>query len=122
MAKCIQIAPHAIALVLSRVRRDREDATSNPWGKLEHHAGYEIFANFKAANMQNFWNKTMIHAVSELFFLGWVDQRVLLVQGKEEHLDVLRNAWSRRVLNSPPGFRIKCLGRPTGLQLNVCHT
>ena len=117
MAKCFQLAPHAIALVLLRVRGDREDTTSNkPSEKLKRLSGYEIFADFKAANVQHFWNKSMIQALSEIFFLGWLDQHVLLVQGKEEHLDVLRNGWTRRVLSPPAGFLIKCIGRPIGLQ------
>ncbi|CAL8286318.1 unnamed protein product [Arctogadus glacialis] len=111
MAKCFQIAPNAIALVLSRVRGDREDTTSNkPSEKFKRLTGYEIFADFKAANMQHFWNKSMMHALSEIFCLGWIDQHVLLVQGKEEHLDVLRNGWARRVLSPPAGFLIKCIG------------
>jgi len=127
MAKCVQIAPHAIALVLSRVRGGPEvtaashDAAATAGGKLQqqhHHEGYEIFADFKAANMQHFWNKSMVHAVSEVFFLGWIvdqdqdqDQKVLLVQGEEEHLDVLRHGWTRRVLHPPPGYSIKCIGK-----------
>ncbi|KAG7279556.1 hypothetical protein CRUP_034658 [Coryphaenoides rupestris] len=60
----------------------------------------------------------MVHAVSEVFFLGWIvdqdqDRKVLLVQGEEEHLNVLRHGWTRRVLHPPPGYSIKCIGNAT---------
>ncbi|XP_061439984.1 storkhead-box protein 1-like isoform X2 [Rhineura floridana] len=74
-----------------------------------HHIGYEIFADFKQENMQHFWNKKVTAAVAETFFLGWIDEQVLLIQGKEEHLEVLREGWMRRSLKPPAGFRIKCL-------------
>ncbi|CAI5784038.1 Hypothetical predicted protein, partial [Podarcis lilfordi] len=74
-----------------------------------HHIGYEIFADFKQENMQHFWNKKVTAAVAETFFLGWIDEQVLLIQGKEEHLEALREGWMRRSLKPPAGFRIKCL-------------
>ncbi|KAM4603730.1 storkhead-box protein 2 [Polymixia lowei] len=112
MDKMFQLAPHSLALVLSRVRRDEEEPPSDSMTseKLRRHTGYEIFANFKAANMRHFWNKAVTHAVSEMFFLGWIDERVLLIQGKEDHLQVLRNGWTRRALKPPEGFDIKCIG------------
>lgn len=75
-----------------------------------HHTGFEVFANFKAVNMQHFWNKALTQALSEIFFLGWIDEHVLLIQGKEVHLQVLRNGWTRRTLKPPKGFDIKCIG------------
>ncbi|XP_040002211.1 storkhead-box protein 1-like isoform X3 [Xiphias gladius] len=121
MEKFIQIAPHSLALVLSQVcgdeddddDEDEEDSPSSPAVlsvQLQHHTGYEVFANFKAVNMQHFWNKALTHALSEIFFLGWIDEHVLLIQGKEVHLQVLRNGWTRRTLKPPQGFDIECIG------------
>ncbi|XP_018546442.1 storkhead-box protein 2 isoform X1 [Lates calcarifer] len=121
MEKFLQIAPHSLALVLSQVYRKGEEespSSSSPPPpspavlsvKLQHHTGYEVFANFKAVNMQHFWNKPLTHALSEIFFLGWIDEHVLLIQGKEVHLQVLRNGWTRRTLKPPQGFDIKCIG------------
>ncbi|KAJ7423472.1 storkhead-box protein 1-like protein [Willisornis vidua] len=59
--------------------------------------------------MQHFWDRRATAAVAETFFLGWIDEQVLLVQGKEEHLEVLRQGWARRSLKPPSGFHIKCL-------------
>lgn len=109
MEKFLRIAPHSLALVLSRVCGDEEEISMHT-EKLQHHMGYEIFANFKSANMQQFWNKRVTDAISEIFFLGWIDEHVLLIQGKEDHLEVLRNGWTRRALKPPAGFDIKCIG------------
>ncbi|KAL4640532.1 storkhead-box protein 2-like isoform X1 [Arapaima gigas] len=110
MEEFLQIAPHSLAIVLSRVDGGRESPGASE--KLQrHHTGYEIFADFKAENMQHFWNKKVTDAVAETFFLGWIDEHVLLIQGKEDHLEVLREGWMRRSLKPPRGFEIKCLGR-----------
>ncbi|KAK1791122.1 hypothetical protein P4O66_002044 [Electrophorus voltai] len=107
MEKFLQIAPHSLAIVLSRVGTEDSPAVTE---KIQHHhTGYEIFADFKAENMQHFWNKKVTDAISETFFLGWIDEHVLLIQGKEDHLEVLRESWTRRALNPPRGFEIQCI-------------
>ncbi|XP_072904195.1 storkhead-box protein 1-like [Hemitrygon akajei] len=107
MAKFLQIAPHSLAVVLSWAGAASAVAPSEKMQR--QHTGYEIFADFKAENMQHFWNKRVTDAISEAFFLGWIDKHVLLIQGKESHLEVLREAWVRRSLKPPKGFDIKYL-------------
>lgn len=127
MEKFLHVAPHSLALVLSELcRKDEGDSPSSSPAvrsvNLEHHTGYEVFANFKAVNMQHFWNKALTHALSEIFFLGWIDEHVLLIQGKEVHLQVLRNGWTRRTLKPPQGFDIKCIGGYVGSSETICIT
>lgn len=118
MEKFLQIAPHSLAIVLGpadgpagdRARPVRSAPPAQPRQLARHHIGYEIFADFKAENMQHFWNKKVTAAVAETFFLGWIDEQVLLIQGKEEHLEALREGWTRRALRPPTGFLIRCLG------------
>ncbi|XP_064566637.1 storkhead-box protein 1-like [Zonotrichia leucophrys gambelii] len=118
--KCLQIAPHSLAIVLDAAAGGRPGADgaggagagarAGPAAELgRHRIGYEIFADFKRENMQHFWDRRATAAVAETFFLGWIDEQVLLVQGKEEHLEVLRQGWARRSLKPPSGFHIKCL-------------
>ncbi|KAL7877210.1 hypothetical protein SRHO_G00038530 [Serrasalmus rhombeus] len=108
MERFLQIAPHSLAIVLRRVGTEQAAAVTD---EIQHrHTGYEIFADFKAENMQHFWNKKVTEAVQETFFLGWIDEHVLLIQGKEEHLEVLREGWTRRALKAPRGFEIQCIG------------
>ncbi|MGH0122147.1 UNVERIFIED_CONTAM: hypothetical protein FKN15_042918 [Acipenser sinensis] len=107
MDEFLQIAPHSLAIVLSRT--GAEDLPVVREKLQQHHTGYEIFADFKAENMQHFWNKKVTDAVPETFFLGWIDDRVLLIQGKEDHLEVLREGWMRRSLKPPRGFEIRYL-------------
>lgn len=118
MEKFLQIAPHSLAIVLGPAEGpagERSEALppaapAQPRQLARHHIGYEIFADFKAENMQHFWNKKVTAAVAETFFLGWIDEQVLLIQGKEEHLEALREGWSRRALRPPSGFHIRYLG------------
>ncbi|XP_041653207.1 storkhead-box protein 2-like [Cheilinus undulatus] len=114
MEPFLQIAPHSLAIVLSRVGSETGGAggVSESTELPRHHTGYEIFADFKAENsqQQHVWNPRITEAVSETFFLGWIDEHVLLIQGKEDHLEVLREGWMRRSLNPPRGFTIKYLG------------
>ncbi|XP_031144153.1 storkhead-box protein 2-like isoform X1 [Sander lucioperca] len=114
MESFLQIAPHSLAIVLSRVGAGEAvgaAGVSESDALPRHHTGYEIFADFKAENtQQHVWNQRITEAVSETFFLGWIDEHVLLIQGKEDHLEVLREGWMRRSLNPPRGFTIKYLG------------
>ncbi|TNN58290.1 Storkhead-box protein 1 [Liparis tanakae] len=120
MESFLQIAPHSLAIVLSRVGAGEAvgaAGVSESDALPRHHTGYEIFADFKAENtQQHVWNQRITEAVSETFFLGWIDEHVLLIQGKEDHLEVLREGWMRRSLKPPRGFTIKYLED----QLLVC--
>lgn len=78
MEKFLQIAPHSLALVLGRDNAQRgkaeEGEAQSLAVNLEHQrSGYDVFASFKAVNTQHFWNKALTHALSEVFFLGWID-------------------------------------------------
>ncbi|XP_051514302.1 storkhead-box protein 2-like isoform X1 [Myxocyprinus asiaticus] len=110
MEPFLQIAPHSLAIVLSRVVAKDAPGVTESEEPPHHHTGYEIFADFKSLNMKYFWNKMVADAIAETFFLGWIDEHVLLIQGKEDHLEVLREAWMRRSLKPPQGFDIKYLG------------
>ncbi|XP_016332483.1 storkhead-box protein 2-like isoform X2 [Sinocyclocheilus anshuiensis] len=110
MEPFLQIAPHSLAIVLSRVVAEDAPGVTESEEPPHHHTGYEIFADFKSLNMKYFWNKMVADAIAETFFLGWIDEHVLLIQGKEDHLEVLREAWMRRSLKAPQGFDIKYLG------------
>ncbi|TRY90094.1 hypothetical protein DNTS_031591 [Danionella cerebrum] len=109
MEPFLQIAPHSLAIVLSRVVAEDAPGVTESEEPPHHHTGYEIFADFKTLNMKYFWNKMVADAIAETFFLGWIDEHVLLIQGKEDHLEVLREAWMRRSLKPPHGFDIKYL-------------
>ncbi len=111
MEPFLQIAPHSLAIVLSRVVAEDAPVVTESEEPPHHHTGYEIFADFKSLNMKYFWNKMVADAIAETFFLGWIDEHVLLIQGKEDHLEVLREAWMRRSLKPPQGFDIKYLGK-----------
>ncbi|KAG5263909.1 hypothetical protein AALO_G00269980 [Alosa alosa] len=109
MEPFLQIAPHSLAIVLARTGGDDSPGVTESDAPPHHHTGYEIFADFKSENMQHFWNKMVSDAIAETFFLGWIDEHVLLIQGKEDHLEVLREGWMRRTLKPPQGFDIKYL-------------
>ncbi|XP_064005033.1 storkhead-box protein 1-like isoform X1 [Pogoniulus pusillus] len=123
----LQIAPHSLAIVLGAGAEGRPGGGggggAGPVSELgRHRIGYEIFADFKRENMQHFWDRRATTAVAETFFLGWIDEQVLLVQGKEEHLEVLRQGWARRSLKPPTGFHIKCLDPMTNTELDSVVT
>ncbi|XP_053307029.1 storkhead-box protein 1 [Spea bombifrons] len=96
--RVVELAPSSLALVLSRV-----DVTGEERGS-------QIFQDFQAANARCFWNRRLVRAMSEVSFQGWLESWVLLVQGHSSNLEVLRDAWVRRALRPPRGFRIVALG------------
>lgn len=101
MAQPIQLAPGSLALVLSP--REVGQAT-------EKRGGRALFRAFRRANARCFWNERLAHAASRLAFLGWLQRRVLLVRAPLPCVQVLRDAWRRRALRSPRGFRITAVG------------
>ncbi|EEB20201.1 hypothetical protein Phum_PHUM605240 [Pediculus humanus corporis] len=73
--------------------------------------GYLLFQGFLEANSKCFWNLSLLEAMKELQFEGYVSQGILLVRGSPCALEILRSAWSRNVLKAPTNYTISQLGR-----------
>ncbi|XP_043539072.1 storkhead-box protein 1 isoform X2 [Chiloscyllium plagiosum] len=107
----VQLARSSLAMVLG-VR----EAASRP-----DLSGQQLLAQLKAENRRNVWDGRLVQAVSGLLLLGCLDSSVLLLGGSASHLQVLREAWSRRALRAPRGFRIKAMGIATPSQ-EIVHS
>lgn len=101
MAGPVQLAPGSLALVLSP--REAGQAAGEPGGRA-------LFRAFRRANARCFWNARLARAASRLAFLGWLRRGVLLVRAPQPCVQVLRDAWRRRALRPPRGFRITAVG------------
>lgn len=104
MARPVQLAPGSLALVLSRLEAPgAARGTEEPGGRA-------VFRAFRRANARCFWNSRLARAASRLAFQGWLRRGVLLVHAPPASLQVLRDAWCRRALRPPRGFRIRAVG------------
>ncbi|XP_048407424.2 storkhead-box protein 1 [Stegostoma tigrinum] len=99
-AMTVQLAQSSLAMVLGL-----REATSGP-----DMSGQQLLAELKAENRRSVWDGRLVQAVSGLMLLGCLNSSVLLLGGSASHLQVLREAWSRRALRAPRGFRIKAIG------------
>lgn len=105
MARPVQLAPGSLALVLCRLEAQEEAAAG-----AEEPSGRAVFRAFRRANARCFWNSRLARAASRLAFQGWLRRGVLLVHAPPASLQVLRDAWCRRALRPPRGFRIRAVG------------
>lgn len=104
MARPVQLAPGSLALVLSRLE------VPGAARGAEEPGGRAVFRAFRRANARCFWNSRLARAASRLAFQGWLRRGVLLVHAPPASLQVLRDAWCRRALRPPRGFRIRAVG------------
>ncbi|XP_051838524.1 LOW QUALITY PROTEIN: storkhead-box protein 1 [Antechinus flavipes] len=116
MARPVQLAPGSLALVLCR--QERERAPGSPETEDGELGGRALFRAFRRANVRCFWNARLARAASRLAFQGWLRRGVLLVHGPPGSLQVLRDAWLRRALRPPRGFRIRAVGDVFPVQMN----
>ncbi|XP_040480493.1 storkhead-box protein 1 isoform X2 [Ursus maritimus] len=113
MARPVQLAPGSLALVLCRLEAQEAAAAG-----AEEPSGRAVFRAFRRANARCFWNSRLARAASRLAFQGWLRRGVLLVHAPPASLQVLRDAWCRRALRPPRGFRIRAVGDVFPVQMN----
>ncbi|KAM8774333.1 storkhead-box protein 1 isoform 1-T1 [Rhynchonycteris naso] len=111
MARSVQLAPGSLALVLCRLEAPKTGVAEEPGGRA-------VFRAFRRANARCFWNSRLARAASRLAFQGWLRRGVLLVHAPPASLQVLRDAWCRRTLRPPRGFRIRAVGDVFPVQMN----
>ncbi|KAG5878928.1 hypothetical protein JTB14_034437 [Gonioctena quinquepunctata] len=63
-----------------------------------------------SSNSICWWNNGLNGATKSLVYHGYVNPGALLVGSEPCALEILRNAWARRVLQPPPGYQIVALG------------
>uniref|UniRef100_UPI00358E8660 uncharacterized protein isoform X2 n=1 Tax=Myxine glutinosa TaxID=7769 RepID=UPI00358E8660 len=109
--RVVQLAPACLAIVLGRESEPEGERvapaaqTREPWP-----SGYQLFADFKAANASRFWDARVSAGVRAARLAGWLHGGALLVRGERAQLDALRDAWGRRALRPPSGFTIRHVG------------
>ncbi len=74
-------------------------------------SGRELFKDFQRENKHSFWNKPLANSMKDINFLGFFDPYTLFIKGNQETLEILREAYSRRVLKPPRNFSIVQLGK-----------
>ncbi|KAJ8960869.1 hypothetical protein NQ318_020168, partial [Aromia moschata] len=62
-----------------------------------------------SSNSVCWWNNGLNGATKSLVYHGYVNPGALLVGSEPCALEILRNAWARRVLQPPPGYQIVAL-------------
>lgn len=69
-----------------------------------------IFQGLLSSNSICWWNNALNGATKSLVYYGYISPGALLVGSEPCALEILRNAWARRVLQPPPGYQIVALG------------
>lgn len=72
--------------------------------------GWSLFRGFVHENAQCFWNQCLVQSVACLEYRGYLIPSTIFVSGNDYTLEVVRSAWSRRVLRPPIGYEIQRLG------------
>ena len=101
------VTSRCLAIVLTEAE-ERTPVTSE--NALENNAK-DVLDDFKLRNKTCYWNPALIESIEKLEFYGFVSPGTILVRGSELHLENLRTAWGRRVLNNPAKYKIQSIGK-----------
>lgn len=103
--RCLLLG-NCLVLVCKRVGPDDVEPTTKETGP----PGWSLFRGFVHENAQCFWNQCLVQSVACLEYRGYLIPSTIFVSGNDYTLEVVRSAWSRRVLRPPIGYEIQRLG------------
>ncbi|XP_050306817.1 storkhead-box protein 1 isoform X2 [Anthonomus grandis grandis] len=95
---------HVLAIVVRK-----EGCQGDPGDFWMYENGYLLFQGLLSSNSVCWWNNALNGATKSLVYYGYVNPGALLVGSEPCAIEVLRNAWARRVLQPPPGYQIVAL-------------
>ncbi|XP_074027214.1 stork-head domain-containing protein knockout [Leptinotarsa decemlineata] len=87
----------------------KEGCRGDPGDFWMYENGYLLFQGLLSSNSVCWWNNGLNGATKSLVYHGYVNPGALLVGSEPCALEILRNAWARRVLQPPPGYQIVAL-------------
>ncbi|XP_059478233.1 mucin-12 [Neocloeon triangulifer] len=73
-------------------------------------SGYRLFQSFLEANLRCFWNPSLLEAMRQLQYQGYVAPGVLLVSADPCALEIIRAAWGRKTLQPPSNHIVTLVG------------
>ncbi|XP_044750393.1 putative uncharacterized protein DDB_G0277255 [Coccinella septempunctata] len=105
-ARCqSRLALHQCLAIVLR----KEGCQGDPGDFWMYENGYPLFQGLLSANAVCWWNTSLSSATKTLEYKGYVNPGALLVGSEPCSLEILRNAWARRVLQPPQGYQIVAL-------------
>ncbi|KAL3982050.1 Winged helix Storkhead-box1 domain family protein [Acanthocheilonema viteae] len=73
--------------------------------------GHKLFQSFIQENKACFWNSSLVEAINSTKYVGYIKPSTLFITSmSERHMQILRDAWIRRILKPARGYRIESLG------------
>lgn len=100
------VTSRCLAIVLKFENGGKSEVDVNE----ESCVGKDILDDFKLRNKSCYWNPALLESINSLEYLGFVSPCTVLVGGSDLHLENIRTAWGRRVLNDPTNFSVQSIG------------
>ncbi|XP_077973995.1 uncharacterized protein LOC144429699 isoform X2 [Styela clava] len=111
----LQLTSETLAIAFSECTR-KKSLEQDRKGSLisKNRSGKSLFRIFVKENSTSVWKPEFVKSILSVRFAGYLhDPPTLLLQGDEQHLQHIREAWSSRLLRPPAGLHIDFVGDVT---------
>jgi hypothetical protein len=103
-SKCRVLLHQCLAIIVRK-----EGCRGDPGDFWMYENGYLLFQGLLSSNSVCWWNTGLNGATKSLTYHGYISPGALLVGSEPCAIDIVKNAWARRVLQPPPGYQIVAL-------------
>ncbi|EFA03695.2 hypothetical protein TcasGA2_TC013799 [Tribolium castaneum] len=103
-SKCRVLLHQCLAIIVRK-----EGCRGDPGDFWMYENGYLLFQGLLSSNSLCWWNTGLNGATKTLTYHGYISPGAILVGSEPCAIDIVKNAWARRVLQPPPGYQIVAL-------------